>query len=411
MQSVDRLHSLDAVRATALLLGIALHGTIPFLQDMPGWPWNEEPNNTMAAVWYVIHIFRMPVFFLIAGFFGRMVIERRGTRAFIKDRSKRILIPLFSGWLVITILFIVAVILGVIGAVVLSGDTFQSIAASVQQAMGNTETAQEEPAGFSFNWMHLWFLYYLAIFYIIILALRAVFGSRNDRNSLIHRAIDAIVRFVMRGFWGPVLLAFPIAVYFYQLDGWSSWSGLPAAFGLVPQTSAIIGYGIAFGFGWLLHRQMDLLLGLEKKWAVYCLAAVVLTIVCYRIAGSTPRWDAYLEGKDLLIYTSAYMVGVWCWIFGLTGASVRFLSGKSAWRRYVSDSSYWLYLMHAPALCFFHIMFGPLNWYWSVKYLLSIAGSMPILLLSYHYMVRFTFIGAILNGRRHPRVQANEIKA
>lgn len=32
---------------------------------------------------------------------------------------------------------------------------------------------------------------------------------------------------------------------------------------------------------------------------------------------------------------------------------------------------------------------------------------MPILLLSYHYLVRFTFIGATLNGRRHPRITAN----
>jgi hypothetical protein len=32
-----------------------------------------------------------------------------------------------------------------------------------------------------------------------------------------------------------------------------------------------------------------------------------------------------------------------------------------------------------------------------------IGGSMSILLVSYHYLVRFTWIGAILNGRRHPR--------
>ena len=158
MQSGDRLHSLDAVRAGALLLGIVLHGTMPFLQEVVGWVWIEEPNDTMAGVWYVIHIFRMPVFFLIAGFFGRMVIERRGAKAFIKDRSKRILIPLFAGWLVITILFVVAVILGVIGAVILSGKDPQSIIASVQQATGQTETAQEGTAGFNFNWMHLWFL-------------------------------------------------------------------------------------------------------------------------------------------------------------------------------------------------------------------------------------------------------------
>jgi hypothetical protein len=34
---------------------------------------------------------------------------------------------------------------------------------------------------------------------------------------------------------------------------------------------------------------------------------------------------------------------------------------------------------------------------------ISVGGSMPILLVTYHYLVRFTWIGAMLNGRRHPR--------
>jgi hypothetical protein len=32
-------------------------------------------------------------------------------------------------------------------------------------------------------------------------------------------------------------------------------------------------------------------------------------------------------------------------------------------------------------------------------------GSTPILLVSDHYLARFTWIGAILNGRRHPPPQ------
>ncbi|HEV7632768.1 MAG TPA: acyltransferase family protein, partial [Steroidobacteraceae bacterium] len=80
MQPADRLHALDALRAFALLAGIALHATMPFLQGVPGWVTTEAPSETLAAVWYIIHMFRMPVFFLIAGFFGRMLLERRGTK-------------------------------------------------------------------------------------------------------------------------------------------------------------------------------------------------------------------------------------------------------------------------------------------------------------------------------------------
>ena len=48
------------------------------------------------------------------------------------------------------------------------------------------------------------------------------------------------------------------------LEGWSSWTGLPAPLALLPQMSSLVGYGTAFGFGWLAHRQMHRLLALDS---------------------------------------------------------------------------------------------------------------------------------------------------
>lgn len=88
MQTNERLHALDTVRALALLLGIVLHAAHPYLTGLKGWVTIESPSDTLAVIWYTIHMFRMPLFFLIAGFFGRMMLEKRGTAGFIKDRSK-----------------------------------------------------------------------------------------------------------------------------------------------------------------------------------------------------------------------------------------------------------------------------------------------------------------------------------
>jgi glucans biosynthesis protein C len=395
MQPSDRLHALDAVRAYALLMGIVLHGTSPFLAGMPGWVTVETPSNFLAGLWYFIHMFRMPVFFLIAGYFGRLLLERRGTKSFIKDRAKRILVPLVFG---LPLVFIAVGVMYVLGALA-SGQDMQALQA--QQRAQQENAPQGGMNGF--NLAHLWFLYYLAMFYASALVIRLVLARFMEGGGKLGAATDATVRFLMRGLWGPVILALPIAAYFYQDEGWIGWTGLPAPFPIVPQAGALIGYGLIFGFGWLLHRQAHLVLALEKSWPMYLAAAVVLSIVCYRIAGPTPHWTPYLEGRALLIYSGAYMVAVWCWIFALIGAAIRFLSNVSPVRRYLADSSYWLYLMHVPALFFFHVLFKPLDWHWSVKFVLSIVGAMPILLLSYHYLVRFTFIGAIMNGKRHPR--------
>jgi hypothetical protein len=393
MPATDRLHSLDALRAFALLLGIFFHGAASYIENFPValWPWQEPPSAALGGYFFVTHIFRMSLFFMIAGFFGRMVLERKGLRAFVKDRSKRIVLPLVVG---LPIVLLMISLLAVAGTLIRGGSISELGAA----------TASTEPAAAgTFPWAHLWFLYYLLIFYVLALALRAVFRGIIDRGGAIRRVIDVAVRFALSGVWGAALIGLPLAAYYYSLDGWPSWTGLPAPLALLPQLSSIVGYGVAFGFGWLAHRQTDRLLALERQWLAFCALAVVLTAVSYYIAGATPRFEAYLEGRELMVYCAAYFVAMWCWILGLTGAAVRFLSGESALRRYVADSSYWLYLMHLPVLAFFAALLWPVPLHWTIKYPLQVGATLVVLFVSYRYLVRSTFIGATLNGRRYPR--------
>jgi hypothetical protein len=41
--------------------------------------------------------------------------------------------------------------------------------------------------------------------------------------------------------------------------------------------------------------------------------------------------------------------------------------------------------------------------HWSIKYALILAIACALLLASYHYLVRSTFLGKFLNGRKYPR--------
>jgi peptidoglycan/LPS O-acetylase OafA/YrhL len=89
-----RLHDLDALRAFAMLLGIGLHGALAYV-TFPYWP----AYDTHHSVWFdlfveMIHGFRMPLFFLLSGFFTTMLWRRRGLASLIKHRVKRILLPL-----------------------------------------------------------------------------------------------------------------------------------------------------------------------------------------------------------------------------------------------------------------------------------------------------------------------------
>ena len=79
-----------------MLLGIALHGMLSF---MPGiWPVHD---TRQSGVYYyafaALHGFRMPLFFLVSGFFTAMLWRKRGLTALLKHRAKRILLPLILG--------------------------------------------------------------------------------------------------------------------------------------------------------------------------------------------------------------------------------------------------------------------------------------------------------------------------
>ena len=394
MNNADRLHALDGLRAFALVLGIFFHGAAGYIEGFPEllWPMREPSSTTLAVVFFASHMFRMSLFFLIAGFFGRMLIERRGAAGFIRDRAKRIALPLVAGVPVVLMLF-----------AVLGGLGFLLNGTSLAELQRLQERQLDAPVeGGTFPWMHLWFLYYLILFYAGALVLRAL-GGVVDRAGRLTRVFDASVRFCLSGIWGAVIIGLPLAAYFYALDGWPSWTGLLAPLALLPQTSSVFSYGLPFAIGWLAHRQVDRLLALEQRWLQFTLSAVVLTVFCLTLGGLTPRWEPYLDDRTLAWYSAAYMVAIWCWIFGLIGLAVRFLSDASPTRRYLADASYWMYIVHLPVLAFFAAWWNPLAVHWTIKYPLQIAATIGVLLVSYRYLVRSTFIGATLNGRRYPR--------
>ena len=94
MRNINRLHFMDSLRATAMFLGLVLHGagvfgewTLDFMRH------HDESSLFVRYFTEVIHVFRMQLFFLVAGFFTMMLYEKRGILNYTKNRFKRIFIP------------------------------------------------------------------------------------------------------------------------------------------------------------------------------------------------------------------------------------------------------------------------------------------------------------------------------
>ena len=189
----ERLHGLDAVRGIALLFGVIVHASMSWL---PGaqyfWVTHDaSPSDIAGLVFYVPHMFRMLLFFLLAGFFARMACERLGAKGFIHDRARRIGMPLLVGW-------------GPTLAAILAVGAWAAWLANNGQLPPPPETPPLSPSHFPLT--HLWFLYVLLLCYIAALALRAMLG----RSDAVRRAADAGVRMLASPI-GPLLLALPLA--------------------------------------------------------------------------------------------------------------------------------------------------------------------------------------------------------
>jgi peptidoglycan/LPS O-acetylase OafA/YrhL len=89
----------------------------------------------------------------------------------------------------------------------------------------------------------------------------------------------------------------------------------------------------------------------------------------------------------------------WLLIFGCIGFSQHFFDRESRFWRYFSDSSYWFYLAHLPIQFQMLIWLGDKPWPWAFKFSAYVFGTVAVLLPSYHFLVRPTWIGWFLNGR------------
>lgn len=391
MSQGERLHSLDAVRAFALLAGVVLHVSWPFLPGLTATPWplaDQSSSVSLGLLFYTVHSFRMPLFFMVGGFFGRALLHRRGVRSFIRNRTTRILVPLVLGWVLLYPWIWLA-----FGWPVMKANGF------VLPPLPSFLNSR-----WSFPLAHLWFLYYLLLMYAGALTCRWLCLRVVDRRGGWRRLSDRAMTWLIESRWTPLLLALLPAYCLFANAEWFSWFGLATPdTSLRPSVPPTVTFGIAFTFGWWMNRQVPRLGIWERRWSGYLALAVVLTVVCLMLIGVTPTYAPAPHDAGTLFYAICYMTASWSWTFGIMGVAMRFCSRPSAWRRYLADASYWMYLVHLPVVLTLQAAMRDQPWHWSLKFGLNLTVTSAVLLASYHFLVRFSAVGMLLNGRRFPR--------
>ncbi|MDQ3290518.1 MAG: acyltransferase family protein [Bacteroidota bacterium] len=388
--STERFHGLDATRTFALLIGIGHHG-IESLVTYVNNDWATQDSQSsilLDIIFYVSHVFRMQTFFLLSGFFAHLLYHRKGVQAFIRNRAQRLLLPFLLFW---PLLYGLNWSLWVWGAQRVS-------------PLSRAEAIAKLP-GFmvwekGFPLMHLWFLYFLVLFCLLVVLFRPIVSNWLDPTHRLRLWMDRVIRVCFQHWWGGLALGL---VMVGPMLGMTDWFGVDtSASGLIPRWAPFTVYGLYFTLGWVLHRQANLLNNLIKFRLVNLLGSVLLigSLIAINLLFPAPANPADAQNV-LTVLNTIYAFASITTAFAFIGYVMVYFSAPNSIIRYLSDSAYWGYLIHLPVVVFFQILVAPYSWPWLVKLALIFIPSGVILWLTYHYGVRSTWIGSLLNGRRY----------
>lgn len=370
-----------------MMLGLVIHTGLTYNVTKHGNSWGISQTVDTSVVTdflvLLIHTFRMPTFFMIAGFFGALLFYERGVGAMIWNRISRILWP-----------FIVFLLLLM---------PFKRIGFRFSEAM---YAGKESPWVFAFEFIngpaaflpdstsHLWFLYYLMMFTAVGVGLAMVFAKAPG----LTKWVNGVFRKVFYSVGLRVLVFCGMAYGLLWLLGTSM---VGASSSLVPKWPTFLWFGLFYAVGWVLYFSKDLLPKLMRfDWVLTALAVVLVSVQGLIILLSDGAISPSAATPLMLSFSS---VTVWLFVFGITGLFLRYASDYSPLMRYVSDASYWVYLIHLPLTALLPGVVA--NWPLPaiIKFLLVLLFTTVFCFTTYHYFVRNTFIGQFLNGRRYER--------
>ncbi len=383
-----RYFGLDALRGGMMMLGIVLHAAWLYLAaPPPAIPNFADRNNSFVfdLVFAFIHSFRMPTFFVVAGFFTSLLVDKRGVKGTYKDRARRVLAPLVASIFTILPLTVLLMLDFYVSARFGSHDFLPdrtSLGLLREEIVAQGLPVDQPAIG------HLWFLYYLCFFYLLIPVCRVLADGCRRRERGLRRLL-----------FSPAclpLLAFYTAATLWPYHGGQVHEGFIY---FKPHLPSLVYYGSFFVAGYLLHHNRYLLQVLALRVPAWGLLAGFL----FPLAVYASSLDNGAHGASAALHLGAVLANglcTWTLVCLSIGGAQRFFDRESPWIQYVSQSSYWVYLAHLPLVFLAGWWLVQFDLPAALKFLLVCAFTSAVAFLTFHYWVQKTWLSEFLHGRR-----------
>lgn len=398
---MQRLYYMDFLRALAVTLGLMMHSLLAYVTPdfYPWYTWQPPGHVTANAIVLGIHIFYMPLFFLIAGFFSCQQYQKYGLNYLLSNRAKRIGIPFLILMLLLLPNHTDDMLRGFYSQILIQhhtitqqSETLILLKQKIVQSFFSKDFWQ-----YYNNCTSYWFLYYLLAFYAVIAIVVSLWRLLSKvLSDITQKTIHTVYHKVITN---PFIIAF---ILFYFMSFSFSWV-LEVSYSFIPELFIICFYAIFYFIGWGM-----------KQYA--CIEDCVKNCVFKFVIASVIFYPSYLllwqHHNDFgnphyavlkFIALIFYVLMIVCWIYGSIGIAIRYLNWKNNVIRYVADASYWLYIAQIPLISLLQMYLLDKSWPDTSKAIMVFLSSFIILMILYRIMVRHTWIGQMLNGTRHEK--------
>jgi hypothetical protein len=390
LQNNKRIHSLDSLRAVMMILGIVLHSAVTYspldMDTRLGIFQLKDPLNSHISNGFIvefIHSFRIQIFFLVAGFFASLLYYEKSPRQMIKNRISRILFPflVFETFL---------------GPFFKLTKEYSIIKLNFLPDLLSFPTLKPFIG-------HFWFLYYLIIITFLFTGLIILLSKFLSVGKYFDKYLRKVLNYPILKL--VVFSFFTFSIYTIMnifgdlMPSYLSNFFMPNTFPsepritLLPNPLIILYYSSFYAVGWILFRSKKLLDSFKSFDWIYFLSGTLLFTFLF--------FNTFILNYFQMVILKSVIT--WLLIFGITGIFIRYFSNFSSRAKYISDSSYWIYLTHIEFCYLIPCFIVTWNIPSTFKFLIVTIITTIICFTTYHYFVRNTFIGNFLNGRKYPR--------
>ena len=368
----NRFHSLDFLRAFALLMGVLLHVLMLFLEPFDG----SEPRLGASIIFIWIHTWRMPVFMLLAGFFTALSLSKRNTGNYAVNRLIKLGVPLLLLW-------------SLIPAIDEEATRLFKVPELISWLLYDVP--------FTLRLDHLWFLYYLLIFYSIILLVKTTLPSFY---SFIFDFKLSLSRVLM--LWLPILILLsPL-----NKPTGGIFGEIPITFGEIHLGSMLF-MASFFMIGMQAYKSSQFLENLQrtKFWLPNLIVFSLIPMGLLAWGGVKDEPFDFSGLLELWIVNSLSGTSALLLVLSIMGLAMHKISSSGLILRWLVKLSYPIYVFHLIFVISISgtLMFLGINdW---IVVLLGFASGILFPVIIYYTFIYWTPLDWVFNGYKNSMFQ------